>query len=163
MKIKIEISVGELLDKISILTIKREKIKDPQKLLDIEIELGFLEAQAKYLESKGIKKYEEFINKLKLINTRLWEIEDEIRILEKNQDFSEKFISLDTSNVTSEIEFEIKYKNKIIDTQKNKINIFEDNLDDIFNSRTFCLYEDLEKLKKLNLGKGGSLENAIVV
>ena len=94
MKIKIEISVGELLDKISILTIKREKIKDPQKLLDIEKELSFLEAHAKDLESKGIKKYEEFINKLKLINTRLWEIEDEIRILEKNHDFSEKFISL---------------------------------------------------------------------
>ena len=65
----------------------------------------------------------------------------------------EKFISIDKSNVTSDIEFEIKYKNKIINTQKNKINIFEDNLNDIFNSRTFCLYEDIEKLKKLNLGK----------
>ncbi len=90
-----------------------------------------------------------------------------IKIIKINKNVSlndgEKFISLDTSNVTSEIEFEIKYKNKIIDTQKNKINIFEDNLEDIFNSRTFCLYEDIEKLKKLNLGKGGSLENAVVV
>ena len=90
-----------------------------------------------------------------------------IKIIKINKNVSlndgEKFISLDTSNVTSEIEFEIKYKNKIIDTQKNKINIFEDNLENIFNSRTFCLYEDIEKLKKLNLGKGGSLENAIVV
>ena len=75
----------------------------------------------------------------------------------------EKFISIDTSNVTGEIEFEIKYKNQLINTQKNKINIFEDNLEDIFISRTFCLYEDIEKLKKLNLGKGGSLENAIVI
>ena len=74
-----------------------------------------------------------------------------------------KFISIDKSNVTGDIEFEIKYKNKLINTQKNKINIFEDNLEDIFNSRTFCLYEDIEKLKKLNLGKGGSLENAIVI
>ena len=90
-----------------------------------------------------------------------------IKIIKINKNINindgEKSISLDTSNVTSDIEFEIKYKNKIIDIQKNKINIFEDNLEDIFNSRTFCLYEDIEKLKKLNLGKGGSLENAIVV
>ena len=76
-----------------------------------------------------------------------------IKIIKINKNVSlndgEKFISLDTSNVTSEIEFEIKYKNKIIDTQKNKINIFEDNLENIFNSRTFCLYEDIEKLKKI--------------
>ncbi len=75
----------------------------------------------------------------------------------------EKFISIDRSNVTGEIEFEIKYKNKIINRQKNKVNIFEDNLDHVYSSRTFCLYEDIEKLKKLNLGKGGSLENAIVI
>ena len=74
-----------------------------------------------------------------------------------------KFITIDKSNVTGEIEFEIKYENKLIDTQKNKINIFEDELSDIYNSRTFCLYEDIDKLKKLNLGKGGSLENAIVI
>ena len=74
-----------------------------------------------------------------------------------------KFISISKSNISGDIEFEIKYNNKRIKTQKNKINIFEDNLKDIFCSRTFCLYEDIEKLKKLNLGKGGSLENAIVV
>ena len=74
-----------------------------------------------------------------------------------------KYISLDKSNTTLEIEFEISYKNQYIKSQKNKINVFEDNLDDIFNSRTFCLYEDIEKLKKIGLGKGGSLENAIVV
>ena len=56
--------------------------------------------------------------------------------------------------MTGDIEFEIKYNNKIIGEQKNKINIFEDKLDDVFDSRTFCLYEDIEKLKKLNLGKG---------
>ena len=75
----------------------------------------------------------------------------------------DKLISIDKSNVTSDIEFEIKYNNKLINTQKNKVNIIEDNLDDIFNSRTFCLFEDIEKLKKLNLGKGGSLDNAIVI
>ena len=75
----------------------------------------------------------------------------------------DKYISLDKSNTTLEIEFEINYKNQFINNQKNKVNIFEDNLEDIFNSRTFCLYEDIEKLKKIGLGKGGSLENAIVV
>tara|TARA_S200000501_G_scaffold335457_1_gene340129 strand:- start:283 stop:1206 length:924 start_codon:yes stop_codon:yes gene_type:complete len=74
-----------------------------------------------------------------------------------------KYISLDKSNTTLEIEFEINYKNQFIKNQKNKVNVFEDNLDDIFNSRTFCLYEDIDKLKKIGLGKGGSLENAIVV
>ena len=75
----------------------------------------------------------------------------------------DKFINIDKSNIAGEIEFQIKYKNSLIGNQKNKINVFEDNLDDIYNSRTFCLYEDIEKLKKLNLGKGGSLENAIVL
>ena len=74
-----------------------------------------------------------------------------------------KFISLDKSNTTLEIEFEINYENQFIKSQKNKINVFEDDLKDIFNSRTFCLYDDIEKLKKAGLGKGGSLENAIVV
>ena len=74
-----------------------------------------------------------------------------------------KYISIDKSNTTLEIEFEINYQNQIIKNQKNKVNVFEDNLEDIYNSRTFCLYEDIEKLKKAGLGKGGSLENAIVV
>ena len=80
-----------------------------------------------------------------------------------NLEEDKKFISIDKSNISGDIDFEIKYKNQIIRNQKNKINVFEDNLDDVFNSRTFCLYEDIEKLKKLNLGKGGSLENAIVI
>ena len=74
-----------------------------------------------------------------------------------------KFISIDRSNVALEIDFEIKYENQLIGNQKNKVNIYEDTLDEIYDSRTFCLYEDIEKLKKLGLGKGGSLENAIVV
>ena len=73
------------------------------------------------------------------------------------------FISIDKSNTTLEIEFEINYENQLINNQRNKINVFEDKLEDVFNSRTFCLYEDIEKLKKIGLGKGGSLNNAIVV
>ena len=75
----------------------------------------------------------------------------------------QKSISIDHSNVTSDIEFEIIYDNEVIRTQKNKVNIFEDNLEDIYNSRTFCLYEDIENLKKLDLGKGGNLNNAVVI
>ena len=93
--------------------------------------------------------------------------EQPIKIIKINKEISfnegEKFISINKSNVTSDIEFEIKYDNQIIESQKNKVNIFEDNLFDILCSRTFCLFEDIERLKKLNLGKGGSLENAIVV
>ena len=63
----------------------------------------------------------------------------------------------------SEIDFEIRYKNKIIGTQRNKINIFNDELKDIFESRTFCLYQDVEKLKNAGFAQGGSLDNAIVV
>ena len=90
-----------------------------------------------------------------------------IKIIKINREISfedsEKFISINKSNVTSDIQFEIKYDNALIKSQKNKVNIFEDNLLDIFCSRTFCLFEDIEKLKKLNLGKGGSLDNAVVV
>ena len=85
--------------------------------------------------------------------------------IEKKIEYNEgkKFITIDKSNVSSDIDFEIKYKNNVINIQRNKINIFEDNLEEIFNSRTFCLYEDIEKLQKLGLGIGGSLQNAIVV
>ena len=89
---------------------------------------------------------------------KIIKINKKIEIIDKK-----KFISIDKSNITSEIDFEIKYQNTIINSQKNKVRIFEDDLKDIYNSRTFCLYEDIEKLKKLNLGKGGSLDNAIVV
>ena len=89
---------------------------------------------------------------------KLIKINNNIELVE-----DDKYISLNKSNTTLEIEFEIDYKNQIIKNQKNKVNVFEDNLEDIFNSRTFCLYEDIEKLKKIGLGKGGSLENAIVV
>ena len=106
-----------------------------------------------------------FIDAIKHVGIK--ESDQPIKILKINRDIKieedGKFISISKSNITSEIEFEIKYKNPLINIQKNKINIFEDNLDEVFNSRTFCLYEDIEKLKKLNLGKGGTLDNAVVV
>jgi len=74
-----------------------------------------------------------------------------------------KYISINKSNVSLDIDFEIKYFNSLIGNQKNKINVYENNLTDIYNSRTFCLYEDVENLKKMGLAKGGSLNNAVVV
>ena len=72
-------------------------------------------------------------------------------------------ISIEPSETTLEVNFQLDYKNKIIGNQKNVINFQEDNLEDVSNSRTFCLYEDIEKIKKKGLAKGGSLKNAIVV
>ena len=74
-----------------------------------------------------------------------------------------KYICIDRSNVSLDIDFEIKYSNSLIGNQKNKINVYENNLSDIYNSRTFCLYEDVENLRKMGLAKGGSLNNAVVV
>jgi UDP-3-O-[3-hydroxymyristoyl] N-acetylglucosamine deacetylase len=74
-----------------------------------------------------------------------------------------KTISMEPTKTSLEIDFEIKFKNPVIKNQRNAINVYETDLIDIFNSRTFCLFEDVEKLKKMNLAKGGSLENAIVV
>ena len=74
-----------------------------------------------------------------------------------------KYICIDKSNVSLDIDFDIKYSNSLIGNQKNKINVYENNLSDIYNSRTFCLYEDVENLRKMGLAKGGSLNNAVVV
>jgi len=75
----------------------------------------------------------------------------------------ERCASMAPSKLSLDIEFELKYKNEIIGNQKNKINVYNDELEDVLNSRTFCLYEDIEAIKKVGLAKGGSLDNAIVV
>ena len=75
----------------------------------------------------------------------------------------EKFISIEPSKLSLDIDFQLKYQNKIIGNQRNKINVYEDDLTEVFDSRTFCLYEDIESIKKKGLAKGGSLENAVVV
>ena len=66
-------------------------------------------------------------------------------------------------NETFEVDFQLNYENKIIGKQRNSINFQNDNVDDVSKSRTFCLFEDIEKIKKIGLAKGGSLENAVVV
>ena len=72
-------------------------------------------------------------------------------------------ISIEPSKTTLEIDFEINFNNPVIGRQKNSINVYETDLNEIFNSRTFCLFEDVEKLRKMNLAKGGSLDNVVVV
>ena len=97
-------------------------------------------------------------NKISDSPIKLIKVEKDVQVEEGS-----KLISINKSNVTMDIDFEIKYENSLIKTQRNKINILEDNLTDIFNSRTYCLYEDIKKLEALGLGKGGSLENAVIV
>ena len=90
-----------------------------------------------------------------------------IKIIKINKEVKftegERFISIKPSTLSLDIDFELKYKNPIIGNQRNKFKVYEDDLSDIYNSRTYCLFEDIEKIKKNGLAKGGSLDNAIVV
>ena len=72
-------------------------------------------------------------------------------------------ISIEPNDLSLEVNFQLNYKNKIIGKQKNTIDFQVDNLNEVSSSRTFCLFEDIEKIKKFGLAKGGSLENAVVV
>jgi len=85
--------------------------------------------------------------------------------INKSVDYNEgtKSISIHPSKINLEIDFEIKYNNELIGNQKSTLKVYEDDLEDTFNSRTFCLYEDIEKLKSMGFAKGGSLDNALVV
>ncbi|MDA9813403.1 UDP-3-O-acyl-N-acetylglucosamine deacetylase [Candidatus Pelagibacter sp.] len=103
----------------------------------------------------------------KIISSGLVVSESPIKIIKINKEIKfsdgERFISIEPSTLSLDIDFELKYKNSIIGNQKNKVKVFEDDLTDVYNSRTFCIFEDIEYIKKKGLAKGGSLENAIVV
>ena len=107
----------------------------------------------------------EFIEKI--ITSGLVVSESPIKIIKINKDIKftdgERFISIEPSTLSLDIDFELKYKNPTIGNQKNIVKVFEDDLTDVYNSRTFCLFEDIELIKKNGLAKGGSLQNAIVV
>ncbi len=107
----------------------------------------------------------EFIKKIVSIGLKI--SSSPIKLIKINKKISLKdqgrSISIEPSKLSLDIDFELKYKNVVIGNQRNKINVYEDDLEDIFNSRTFCLFEDIEEIKKNGLAKGGSLENAIVV
>ena len=92
-KILVEVSIGELLDKISILEIKKEKIKDSEKLKFINDEYNVLKDQFN-MNVKSDEKIDKLFKSLKEINSKLWVIEDDKRLCEKNSDFGEEFIKL---------------------------------------------------------------------
>ncbi len=107
----------------------------------------------------------EFIEKIILAGIEVSEAPIKIIKINKEVTFSdgERFISIKPSTLSLDIDFELKYKNKIIGNQRNKVKVYEDDLTDVYNSRTYCLFEDIELIKKNGLAKGGSLNNAIVV
>jgi len=103
----------------------------------------------------------------KIISSGFEISKEPIKIIKINQriEYSDgkRFISIEPSKLSLDIDFELKFKNEIIGNQRNKVKVYEDDLTDVYNSRTFCLFEDIELIKKNGLAKGGSLDNAIVV
>ena len=96
------------------------------------------------MEQSKKRKYLKILNKIKLVDGK-------------------RKISIEPNDSSLQVSFQLNYENKIIGNQKNVVDFHKDDLDDITKSRTFCLYEDIEKIKKFGLAKGGSLENAVVV
>ncbi len=103
----------------------------------------------KILKNAGIKKQNKKRKYLKIL--------EKVKFTDQERSFTIE------PNSSLEIDFELNYKNNLIGNQRNEVNFSKDNLDDIINSRTFCLFQDIEKIKKNGLAQGGSLENAIVV
>ena len=106
-----------------------------------------------------------FVNEINRAGINTSEIPIKIIKIEKKISFEDgkKTISIEPNKISLDIDFEIKYKDSLIGTQRNLVKVYEDDLTEVYNSRSFCLFEDVEKLKKMNLAKGGTLENAIVV
>ena len=103
----------------------------------------------------------------KIISAGIKASDSPIKIIKINKEVKfqdgERYISIKPSVLSLEIDFELKYKNELIGIQRNKFKVYEDDLTDVYNSRTYCLYEDIELIKKNGLAKGGNLNNAIVV
>ena len=106
-----------------------------------------------------------FINEIKKIGLKDQNVPIKIILIRKKITYTEdeKFISIEPSKTNLFIDFEIKYKTNIIGEQRNLIDVYNSDLTEVMESRTFCLYEDVEKLKKMGLALGGSLDNATVV
>ncbi len=106
-----------------------------------------------------------FIEKIISAGIEISEYPIKIIKINKEVNYSEgdRYINIKPSTLSLDIDFEIKYKNSVIGNQRNKFKIYEDDLSDVYNSRTYCLFEDIEIIRKNGLAKGGSLENAVVV
>ena len=102
------------------------------------------------IENAGLRKLNKKRKYLKIV--------DKVELID-----GERKISIEPINSSFEVDFELNYKNLLIGKQRNVVNFQRDNLTDVSNSRTFCLFEDIEKIKKIGLAKGGSLDNAVVV
>ena len=107
----------------------------------------------------------EFIRQIRTTGTKEYDTSKKfIKVLKKCElVINKKFISIEPHDNDLRINFEIIYKNQLINRQRKSISMSNGDLDSVYNSRTFCLLEDVEKIKRLGLAKGGSLENAVVV
>jgi len=103
----------------------------------------------------------------KIISAGIEISDSPIKIIKINKEVNfsdgDRYINIKPSTLSLDIDFELKYKNPIIGNQRNKFKVYEDDLSEVYNSRTFCLFEDIELIKKNGLAKGGSLDNAVVV
>jgi len=106
-----------------------------------------------------------FVEAISNIGIRNSETPIKVIKIEKKIEFTDgkKGITIEPSKISLDIDFELKYENELIGIQRNLVKVYESNLTDVYNSRTFCLFEDVKKLKEMGLAKGGSLQNAIVV
>ena len=107
----------------------------------------------------------EFVEKINLSGIKSSNVPIKIIKIQKKISIKDgtKTMSIEPNKISLDIDFEIKYNNELIGIQRNLINVYEEDLSEIYNSRTFCIYEDIERLKKMNLAKGGNLDNAVVV
>ena len=107
----------------------------------------------------------EFVEKINLTGIKSSNVPIKIIKIEKKVSINDgkKTMSIEPNKISLDIDFEIKYKNQLIGNQRNLVNVYESDLSEIYSSRTFCVYEDVENFKRMNLAKGGSLENALVV
>ena len=106
-----------------------------------------------------------FVDALKSVKLKKLKSKRKYLKISKKIDFvdANKKISIEPNNSSFEVAFQLNYENPIIGQQKNQINLQNDNLLDVIESRTFCLFDDINEIKKMGLAKGGSLDNAIVV
>ena len=128
MEIQINISVGELIDKITILQIKTEKITNLEKVKKVSYELQLLENILNSFEKSKINELENLMIELKKINQKLWVIEDDIRLHEKNKKFDNNFIELARSvYITNDERFEIKNKiNRLFSSDIEEVKSYEE-------------------------------------
>ena len=127
MEIQINISIGELIDKITILQIKKEKIKNLEKVKKVSYELELLENSLNSFQKSKTEELRDLMDELKIINQKLWVIEDDIRLLEKNKKFDIEFIELARSVYkTNDERFDVKNKiNKLFSSNVEEVKSYE--------------------------------------